>query len=95
MSVTSPPPQLTVYRRARCELCDEIAQEIQAALSDRARRGESVPAVTEVDVEGDRDLESRYGGLVPVLEIGGQELALVTSGRQLRAFLDRALPREA
>jgi hypothetical protein len=40
-------------------------------------------------------LEARYGGLVPVLALGGQELPLVMSGRQARAFLDRTLPRIA
>lgn len=95
MSVTSPRPVLTVYRRAQCELCDEIAVELQAALEDRARAGATVPAVDAIDVASDPDLEARYGGLVPVLALGGQELPLVMSGRQLRAFLDRSLPRTA
>jgi hypothetical protein len=95
MSVTSPRPVLTVYRRAACELCDELAVELQAALEDRARAGAVVPAVTEVDVTTDPELEARYGGLVPVFALGGLELPLVMSGRQARAFLDRTLPRTA
>ncbi len=95
MSVTSPLPVLTVYGRAGCHLCDEMRAELQAALTDRAAHGEPVPGVREVDVTTDPDLEARYGGLVPVYVLAGVELPLVMSGRQLRAFLDRALPRTA
>jgi hypothetical protein len=95
MSVTSPRPVLTVYRRAQCQLCDELAIELEAALEDRARAGAIVPTVAEIDVATDPVLEARYGGLVPVLALGGQELPLVMSGRQARAFLDRTLPRIA
>jgi hypothetical protein len=95
MSVTSPRPVLTVYRRASCELCDELRVELQAALEDRAVRGDPTPTVHEIDVATDPALEARYGGLVPVVAVGDQELPLVLSGRQLRAFLDRTLPRLA
>ena len=95
MSVPSPVPQLTVYGRAGCHLCAEIRVELMAALQDRAARGDVVPALTEIDVDTDPDLQARYGGLVPVLALAGQELPLVMSGRQLRAFLDKLLPRTA
>jgi len=95
MSVTFPLPLLTVYGRAGCHLCDEIRAELQAALEDRAANGQRVPQVHEVDVTSDPELDARYGGLVPVYALGGDELSLVMSGRQLRAFLDRALPRTA
>jgi hypothetical protein len=88
-------PTLTVFRRAACELCDDLRPELQAALEDRAARGLSVPRVQEVDVASDPDLLERYGGLVPVVAVDGAELPLVMSGRQLRAFLDRTLPRLA
>ena len=95
MSPAIPAPVLTVYRRAACHLCDELHVLLQAALEDRAARGEPVPAVREVDVAGDTDLETRYGGLVPVLALAGQELPLAVSGRAVRAFLDKTLPRMA
>lgn len=92
MSVPSPDPVLTVYGRAGCHLCDEMRTELAAALRDRAAAGRSVPPVHEVDVDSDPDLQARYGGLIPVYALAGQELPLAMSGRQLRAFLDRALP---
>ena len=95
MSVMSPLPVLTVYSRVGCHLCDAIRVELQTALEDRATRGERVPAVTVVDVDTDPDLQARYGGLVPVLALAGQELPLVMSGRQVRSFLERTLPRTA
>ena len=95
MSVTVPQPTLTVYGRATCHLCDELRVELQAILEDRVRRGEAIPAVAEVDVATDPDLEARYGALVPVLAMAGQELRLVLSGRHIRGFLDRTMPRTA
>ena len=68
---------------------------LQWALEERAAQGEVVPSVREVDADGDPALRERYGALVPVVTIGQQELPLVTSGRQLRAFLATALPRIA
>ena len=95
MSATVPSPVLIVYRRAQCHLCDDLRGVLHAALEDRASRGEAVPIVREVEVSTDPELESRYGGLVPVLALAGQELPLAMSDRQVRAFLDRTLPRLA
>lgn len=89
-------PTLLVYRREGCTICDEAEGWLQAALEDRARRGQPLPAVRHVDVdaeaERDPDVRERYGALVPVFVVGSTELPLVTSPRQLRAFLERALP---
>jgi hypothetical protein len=89
-------PTLLVYRRAGCSICDEADEWLQAALEDRARRGQPVPLVRRVDVdaaaEQDPELRVRYGPLVPVIAVGEAELPLVTSPRQLRTFLDRTLP---
>ncbi|MET0772573.1 MAG: glutaredoxin family protein [Candidatus Limnocylindrales bacterium] len=95
MSQAPDPPELVLYSRATCEPCTEARLSLQWALEERAARGELVPIVREVDVDGDPDLRERYGALVPVVVIGASELALVSSGRQLRAFLAAALPRLA
>jgi glutaredoxin len=88
-------PVLVLYSRAACEPCAETREALQWALEDRAAAGEVVPVVREVDVDSDAGLRERYGALVPVVVVGGSELPLVTSGRQLRAFLATALPRMA
>jgi len=88
-------PLLSVYGRPGCHLCEEAEQVLQAALEDRVRRGEPVPRVRHVSIEGDADLESRYGALIPVVVVGTDQLDLVISERRLRAFLDRVLPQVA
>lgn len=93
MTTDDPRPTLHLYRRTDCELCDETRLLLQAALEDRATRGETVPLVREVDIDADPALEERFGSRIPVLALDGQELELATSGRQVRAFLDRTLGR--
>ncbi|MEZ4596463.1 MAG: cytochrome c biogenesis protein CcdA [Chloroflexota bacterium] len=63
---------------------------LQWVLEERAAQGEVVPEVREVDVDASPGLRERYGALVPVVAVGEAELPLVTSGRQLRAFLATA-----
>ena len=92
---TTARPVLTFYGRQHCEPCTEARTTLQWVLEERASRGEVVPSVVDVDVSTDADLEARYGGLVPVVAVASAELPLVTSGRQLRAFLDATLPRLA
>jgi hypothetical protein len=88
-------PTLTVYRRTACELCDEAEQLLQAVLEERVVRGDLVPEVRRVAIDGDPELEARFGASVPVFDFDGAELALVTSRRQLATFLDRVMPRVA
>ncbi|MEA2622123.1 MAG: Glutaredoxin-like domain [Chloroflexota bacterium] len=92
MSDPLPRPVLTVYRREGCHLCEEARSLLQAALEDRARRGEPTPRVREVDIDSDTDLHDRYYARIPVFSLDGAELDLVTSDRQVRTFLDRTLP---
>ena len=95
MSTPPYPPTLDFYRRADCELCDEARGFLQQVLEDRARRGEATPRVRYVDVDTTEELRTAYGARVPVIAVGGQELALASSYRQIEAFLDRTLPRRA
>jgi glutaredoxin len=54
-----------LYSRRGCHLC-EAAEEAVADL---------LPAARVVEVAGDPDLERAYGARVPVLVIGGREVA--------------------
>ncbi|MBX3029264.1 MAG: glutaredoxin family protein [Chloroflexi bacterium] len=92
MAIDPTRPVLTFFRRAGCTPCDEARELLAWALEERAARGEVVPRIDERDVATDPDLERRYGALVPVIRIADAELPLVTSGRQLRAFLTATLP---
>jgi hypothetical protein len=51
--------------------------------------------VREIDIAADPELTARYGDLIPVIELIGQELPLAMGRRAIDAFLDRVLPRVA
>lgn len=95
MNQSLPSSTLTVYRRDGCHLCDEARVMLQQALEERVMRGEPTALVKELDIDADPELQARYFLRIPVFAIDGLELDLVTSDRQVRAFLDRALPRLA
>jgi len=58
-------PQVTLYTRAGCHLCDEAKQAIAAA----GARAEF--DYREIDIDGDPALRSRYNEEVPVVAING------------------------
>ncbi len=71
--------RLTLYGRAYCHLCEEMALALRA-------RG---VAFDEVDVDSDPGLEARWGELVPVLAgVDGREICHY---RLDPAALERAL----
>ena len=73
--------RLTLFQRDDCHLCD-LALEVLA----QAR----VPEFESVFIDGDDDLEARYGTRVPVLRDGdGIELEWPFGVEQLRAWLAR------
>jgi glutaredoxin len=57
---------LTVVQRPGCELCEEMLAELER-LSLRVE----LPAIEVVDVDGDTELNRRYGLQVPVLLLDG------------------------
>jgi hypothetical protein len=88
-----PRPTLTVYRRPGCHLCDDAELLLRDELAQRARAGHPPVAIEHVDISADPDLEARYRRRIPVFAVGKIESELVTNGRQVREFLERALPR--
>jgi hypothetical protein len=83
---------LTIYRRPGCHLCDDAELLLRDELAERARAGLTLVDVERIDVSTDPTLEARYRRRIPVFAIGEVESELVTTGRQVREFLDRALP---
>jgi len=53
----------TLYTRDGCHLCERARQVLEKAGVD----------VSEVDIAGDSELESRYGNTIPVVVIDGKE----------------------
>ena len=60
-------PEVVVYSRAECGLCEELLAEVE-----RARRREPFE-LRVVDVDSDPTLAARYGAEVPVVVIEGRK----------------------
>jgi len=74
--------RLTLYQRDDCHLCD-LALDVLA----RAR----VPDFDSVFIDGDAELEARYGERVPVLRaVSGHELGWPFDAAAVRALLNGA-----
>jgi hypothetical protein len=84
-------PTLIVYRRPGCHLCDDAEVLLRDELAVRARAGKPPIAIERVDISADPDLQARFGRRIPVFALGAAESDLVTTQRQVRDFLERAL----
>jgi hypothetical protein len=74
--------RLILFQRDHCKLCDEALALLAAA---------RVPEFESVWIDGDGDLEARYGERVPVLrdEETDRELDWPFGAEALRTFLGR------
>jgi hypothetical protein len=68
MRIERPRPQLTLYSRNHCHLCDEMIAGLHALQAGRDF------GLDVVDVDSDIRLRERYGEDVPVLMHGEREL---------------------
>jgi glutaredoxin len=80
------PRDVTIYSRPGCHLCGEAKQQIAPLLKEFGAR------ITEINIDEDPDLRSRYDYDVPVILIGARKAAkhrvdLVQFRRQLRDAL--------
>jgi len=65
---TGAAPQLVLYGRAWCHLCDDMRAALEPLLAASGAR------VQVIDVDSDPALQQRYDELVPVLVCDGVEL---------------------
>ena len=89
--MTAPLPELVLYGRPGCHLCEDARVTLEAILADRRSRGLPAPALVERSIDGDDDLERRYAFTIPVVTLGGRELELATSPAKLRHLLEDVL----
>ena len=61
-------PQVTLYGKPGCHLCDEARAVVERVRADHPFQ------LTEVDVTLDPELHRAYGERIPVLELDGEEL---------------------
>jgi Glutaredoxin-like domain (DUF836) len=88
---STPLPDLILYGRPGCGLCDEARALIRALLGERVAAGLSAPTLREVDIESDPALERALLASIPVVELGDRRLELVTSAARLRRLLNDVL----
>lgn len=87
----TPLPELILYTRAGCGLCEETRTMIQGLLEDRAARGARLAHLRERDIAADPAIERGLFDRIPVVELRGKRLELAVSATKLRRFLDDGL----
>lgn len=83
----APLPDLVLYSRAGCGLCDETRATLRALLAERVATDRPVPTLLERDIESDPELHRTMLELIPVVELGGFRLDLAISPVKIRRLL--------
>ena len=86
-----PLPDLTLYARPGCLLCDEARVALDLVIADRRARGLPTPNVIERNIEDDPELHRRYLERIPVVQIGDQRVELIVSVGKVRRLLNEVL----
>ena len=87
----APLPDLVLYGRPGCHLCDESRDILQALLAEREAAGRPAPRLLERDITTDLELHGAFLTTIPVVELAGRRLELATSAAKLRRLLDEVL----
>ena|SRR6185369_6942389 len=90
-AVTPPLPDLVLYARPGCHLCDEAHDAIALVLADRASRGLPVPALIERNIEADPAWHRAFLERIPVVELGARRLELLVTASKVRRMLEDVL----
>jgi len=90
-----PLPDLVLYGRAGCHLCDDSHASIQGVLAERRRAGLPVPPVVERDIDERADWLDAYQAAIPVIEFGDRRLDLAVGPGRIRRLLADVLDGDA
>ena len=90
MSLT-PLPDLILYGRPGCGLCDETLGILRDVLDARQQAGLATPNLVERDIETDPAWERAFFASIPVVELADQRLELATSAARVRRLLSDVL----
>ena len=86
----APLPDLLLYTRPGCELCDEARQLLGAIVVERLSVGRPTPSIVEVDIATDPALERTYLDRIPVVELAGRRIETIISAAKVRRLLSDA-----
>jgi hypothetical protein len=84
-------PDVVLYARAGCHLCDDAREILRALLAERAAQGRPEPRLLERDIDSDPALHDAFFQTIPVIDVGDRRLELATSPARIRRLLDDAL----
>jgi len=91
MPSVHPIPELILYTRAGCGLCDEAREAIRLVAEDREARHLIVPPIVEVDIAGNPDLERAMFDRIPIVQLGDRKVELVVTVGKLRRLLSEVV----
>ena len=80
-------PNLFLYTKPGCSLCDEARGALQAILHGRRTLGLPVPRVIERDITTNPDWERAFFTTIPVVDLADRRLELATSPARLRRLV--------
>jgi hypothetical protein len=83
----TPLPDLILYGRPDCGLCEETRAFLAELLSARRRAGLATPTLVERDIETDPGWQRAFSASIPVIELGDRRLELATSPARVRRLL--------
>lgn len=89
--VPPPLPDVVLYGKPGCHLCEDARATLDALMARRARSGLAVARIVERDITTDDAWERDFFLTIPVVEVGGRRLELATSAAKIRALLTAAL----
>jgi len=91
----TPLPDLVLYSRPGCHLCDDARAVLQSLLEDRAATGRPIAHLRERNIDEDPAVGRAFSDKIPVVELKGRRLELATSPARLRRFLADGLDKLA
>jgi hypothetical protein len=87
----TPLPDLILYGRPDCGLCEETRSFVAELLAARRHAGLATPSLIERDIETDPAWQRAFFASIPVVELGDRRLELATSPAKVRRLLTDVL----
>jgi len=87
----TPLPDLILYGRPGCGLCDETRSFVTGLLKARRAAGLATPRLVERDIEADPAWQRAFFASIPVLELADRRMELATSPARVRRLLTDVL----
>lgn len=87
----TPLPDLILYGRPGCHLCDDARAVAGQLLAARARAGLPAPILVERNIETDPAWQRAFFETIPVVELGGRRIELATSAGRIQRLLSDVL----